>query len=102
MTGTKKVHLMRELELSAHARVRVRQHARLVRKLLLLLRELRLEFVTSAYVSIPQHTPAYVSMPPHTSAYVSIRLPGLRVRDSAASRRECVRARRLAVAPAPA
>jgi hypothetical protein len=43
---------MRELELSAHARVRVRQHARLVRKLLLLLRELRLEFVTSAYVSL--------------------------------------------------
>jgi hypothetical protein len=62
---------MRELELSAHARVRFRQHARLVRELLLLLRELRLEFVTSAYVSIPQHTPAYVSIRQHTLAWAS-------------------------------
>jgi hypothetical protein len=91
---------MRELELSAHARVRVRQHARLVRELLLLLRELLAPRVRD--VSICQHTSAYASIRQHTSAYVSIRLPGLRVRDSAASRRECVRARRLAVAPAPA
>ncbi len=40
------------------------------------------ELLTSAYVSIRQHTSAYVSIRQHTSAYVSIRCLLGKLRDA--------------------